>query len=84
VDNKLTLKLDNRIIEKAKSFAKKNNTSLSALVENYFDALTQKGDSRHITITPTVRALTGVLKIKRGSKIDDLKEQYLREKYLHE
>jgi uncharacterized alpha/beta hydrolase family protein len=35
MDTKLTLKLEETIIEKAKEYAKNNKTSLSKLIENY-------------------------------------------------
>jgi predicted HicB family RNase H-like nuclease len=35
MDTKLTLKLDHAIIEQAKLYAKKKNTSLSKLIESY-------------------------------------------------
>jgi predicted HicB family RNase H-like nuclease len=43
MDTKLTLKLDGDIIEQAKIYAKKKNTSLSKLIESYLAyLLTQK------------------------------------------
>ena len=39
MDKKLTLSLDQRVIERAKGYAKKNNTSLSKMIEVYFDSL---------------------------------------------
>jgi hypothetical protein len=35
MDTKLTLKLNGDIIEQAKTYAKKKNTSLSKLIESY-------------------------------------------------
>jgi len=45
MDTKLTLKLDQEIIEKAKRFARHRNTSLSMLIENYLQSLTNQEDS---------------------------------------
>ena len=42
MNSKLTLKLNKKIIEKAKTFAKSNNTSLSFLVEGFFERLIEK------------------------------------------
>lgn len=39
MDTKLTLKLDNSIIEHAKRYAKDKNTSLSKLIESYLGKL---------------------------------------------
>jgi hypothetical protein len=84
MDSKLTLKLDKKIIEKAKSFAKNNNTSLSYLVEGFFERLLEKEQNPSTNASPTVKELVGVLKIKNGSDIELLKEKYLLEKYLHD
>jgi len=84
MDSKLTLKLDKKIIEKVKSFAKSNNTSLSYLVEGFFESLLEKEQNPSTKASPTVKELIGVLKIKNESDIELLKEKYLLEKYLHE
>ena len=42
MNTKLTLSLEKEVIEKAKSYAKQHNISLSALVENYFSNLTME------------------------------------------
>ncbi len=42
MDAKLTLKLDAEIIERAKLYAKETNTSLSKLIENYLNLLTNQ------------------------------------------
>jgi len=41
MEAKLTLKLDKRIIDSAKIYARKHNRSLSKLVENYFSHLSR-------------------------------------------
>ena len=60
MDTKLTLSLDKEIIEKAKDFARSKNTSLSALVENYLQRLTEK-HAYEATITPLVKGMSGVI-----------------------
>ncbi|HEV7382270.1 MAG TPA: DUF6364 family protein [Dyadobacter sp.] len=40
MNTKLTLTIEQSIIEKAKKYAKKTDTSLSSLIENYLKALT--------------------------------------------
>ena len=42
MDTKLTIKLDEHIIESAKKYAKERNTSLSKLVANYFDKISME------------------------------------------
>ena len=57
---KLTLKLDNKVIARAKKYAKKRNTSLSKMIESYLDSVTRE-DSSGIEITPLVDSLSGVI-----------------------
>ena len=78
MDTKLTLKLDNSIIEMAKLYAKDNNISLSRLIENYLQAITIK-KKKKIKISPLVESLTGVIETKgdsRKSYTDFLSEKY--------
>ncbi|MBN2356950.1 hypothetical protein JXO59_12615 [candidate division KSB1 bacterium] len=84
MNSKLTLKLNKTIIEKAKSFAKSNNTSLSSLVQGFFERIVEKEPKQPTNLSPTVKALLGVLKMENESEIDAYKEIYLSEKYLHE
>lgn len=58
MDNKLTLKLNNQVIEQAKSYAKRRNTSLSKLIEKYLEFLTSTGKSSEEEITPLVKGLS--------------------------
>ncbi len=79
MDSKLTLKLDANVIQRAKVYAKEQNISLSKLIENYLNALTDSS-SKKIKISPLVESLTGVVKLKEE---DDKKDyiDYLTEKY---
>ena len=78
MNTKLTLNLDKSIIEEAKSYAKKNNVSLSKLIENYLNSLT-KTSKEGIKVSPLVESLTGII----SSEIDERKSyrDYLSEKY---
>lgn len=58
---KLTLKLDGDIIEQAKSYAKKENTSLSKLIESYLGLLVNTESNKEIT--PLVKSLSGVINL---------------------
>ena len=42
MDTKLTLKLNEDVIERAKKYASDKRMSLSRLIENYLDSLTRK------------------------------------------
>ncbi len=61
MDSKLTLKLNQSVIEKAKSYASKSNTSISKLVEVYLANLVSQEES--IEITPRVKRLSGIVQL---------------------
>jgi hypothetical protein len=67
MDAKLTLKLDETVIESAKKYAESNKRSLSKLVENYFRNLTAKNipPQKH---SPLVESLSGVISEKEAEK----------------
>ncbi len=77
---KLTLKLDNKVIDRAKKYAEKRNTSLSKMIESYLDSVTRE-DSSGIEITPLVENLSGVIKLP--ADYDHRKDytDYLDQKY---
>ena len=77
MDAKLTLKLENTVIEKAKEYAKSNKTSLSRLIEHYLDSLTGKIEEES---TPLIDSLTGVVDLKNADYKKDYSD-YLMEKY---
>jgi dsDNA-specific endonuclease/ATPase MutS2 len=80
MDTKLTLKLDQHIIEKAKDYAKEHSTSLSKLIENYLQKITaERGASKKIT--PLVKSLSGIIDLPK--EYDHKKDyaDYLTDKY---
>jgi dsDNA-specific endonuclease/ATPase MutS2 len=80
MDSKLTLKLDQEVIEKAKDYAKSKKTSLSALIENYLQKITEdKKDKRKIT--PLVKSLSGVIDLPLDYECKNDYADYLMNKY---
>ena len=61
MNSKLTLKLNQQVIEKAKRFASSNRISLSKLIENYLLSLTKEEEYAN-TPTPLVKSLSGIIK----------------------
>jgi Family of unknown function (DUF6364) len=61
---KLTLSLDKRTIEQAKKYARRKNTSLSKLIENFLAKVTAT-DKEDIEISPLVKSLSGVIEISK-------------------
>ena len=59
MNTKLTLTIEQAVIEKAKKYAKDKERSLSNLIENYLMALTKESDINEIELTPIVKSLKG-------------------------
>jgi hypothetical protein len=81
MNTKLTLKLNKGAIERAKRYARKNKQSLSALVENYFNLISEEEKAQGIEISPTVKELSGIVNL--GKDFDSRKDyrKYIMEKY---
>jgi Family of unknown function (DUF6364) len=79
MDTKLTLSLDKKIIEQAKKYARRKNTSLSKLIENFLAKVTAT-DKEDIEISPLVKSLSGVIKVKDADYRKGYTD-YLAEKY---
>ena len=82
MNTKLTLRLDNNVIERAKKYAHNHKISLSKMIEAYLDSLTKKNDEENKTsITPLVESLSGLIDVP----VDfDYKKEYrdhLQKKY---
>ncbi len=78
---KLTLQIDEQVIESAKIFAKDHQVSLSKLAENYFKTLVQKEGKQTTRIPGVVGELAGILKDKEISDSKDDYIDYLEDKY---
>ena len=78
MQTKLTLRLEGRLIERAKAHAKKRGKSVSQMVADYFALLDR--DDRPETLAPLTRSLHGAL---RGTAVDeDTYREHLKERYL--
>ncbi len=80
MDKKLTLSLDQKIIENAKIYARSNNISLSKLIESYLKALTKR-DKKMTDTTPLVESLSGVISLEKNFHSKDAYTDYLIKKY---
>ena len=79
MDTKLTLSMDKKVIEKAKKYAAKENTSLSNLVEGFLIRITANQDKKELP--PLVKSLSGVLKGKISDGWKEDKMKHLEGKY---
>ena len=77
---KLTLSVEKEVIERAKSFAKHSGRSLSELIEQYLDSITQEKTT--VEISPRLKKLIGAVKLPKN--FDEKKElqSYLEKKHL--
>jgi len=82
METKLTLRLNGNVIDRAKTYARNHNISLSKMIESYLDNITkQKETDKKHSITPFVESLSGVIDLP--SDFDYKKEyrDYIAEKY---
>ena len=80
MNTKLTLRLDDHLIESAKEYSAKTGKSVSKIVSDFFVIIKNEKLKKSYQVTPTVRSLTGVLTDSNFSENDYKK--YLEEKYL--
>ncbi len=82
METKLTLRLNNRVIERAKKYAKKQRISLSKMIEYYLDNLTrEKSDENKTDITPLIESLSGVIDLPDDFDYKKEYRDYLTKKY---
>ncbi|MBO6792478.1 MAG: hypothetical protein JJ895_01115 [Balneolaceae bacterium] len=80
MSDKLTLRIEKKLIERAKKYATKNGTSVSKLVADYFKAIDSEIDPLIENLPPVTQSLSGVVK---GSKLDEKDyRSHLHDKYL--
>jgi hypothetical protein len=73
MNTKLSLTIDQEIIQKAKVYAKNKNRSLSDIIENYLKILTKEEKAKDFKkLNPIVKSLKGSFKIPKN--IDYKKE----------
>jgi hypothetical protein len=79
MQTKLTLRLEDRLIEQAKAYAARTGKSVSQVVADYFKLLTNTKMKSASSSTPITKSLRGLL---RESKIYEKDyKKYLEEKY---
>jgi hypothetical protein len=77
---KLTLRLNDHVIRRAKKFAKRNNTSLSRMIESYLDSIAGPEESEP-EITSLVESLSGVIDLPDDYDYRKNYPDYLEQKY---
>ena len=81
MNTKLTLRLNNKLINNAKKYAKKEGKSLSQLVSDFFTAIISKNQNLNMSnLKPNTSKLHGSL--KNISIAKDAYKKHIEKKYL--
>lgn len=75
MDSKLTLKLNERVIERAKKYASNKKVRLSRLIENYLNSITQEQND-DFEISPFVKSISSGKSIPADADWKKLREEY--------
>ena len=81
MDTKLTLKLNQEIIERAKHYASEKKLSLSRLIENYLNSLTSEKTNDEIQISDFVKSMSTDIKLPADFDYKKERANYLEQKY---
>lgn len=82
MNTKLTLTIEQSVIEKAKKYASGKGRSLSDIIENYLKIITKEEPEKEVELTPIVRSLQGTFKEPRNFDYKTELSKRLAEKYL--
>lgn len=78
MQSKLTLRMEEELIEQAKRYAKEQGKSLSQVVADYFAAFARPPEKQ--ALSPATQSLLGIMK---GNPVDeDDYKRHLEDKYL--
>jgi len=76
MDTKLTLKLNENVIERAKKYASNKKLSLSRLIENYLDSLTSEQQDE-LEISPFVKSISNTKGVPSDVDYKKWREEYI-------
>ena len=82
MNTKLTLTIEQSIIEKAKKYATNKNRSLSDIIENYLKVITNEVKTNDVEFTPLVKSLKGSFKAPKNLDYKKELSKSLTQKYL--
>jgi hypothetical protein len=78
--NKLTLSIEEPIVEKAKKIAEANQTSVSAMFSQFVESMAAQS-TRPAKLGPLTRRLSGLMKLRSGKDYKNLITDALMERY---
>ncbi|SMP46385.1 DUF6364 family protein [Desulfonatronum lacustre] len=80
MNTKLTLRLDDELIDSAKQHAARTGKSVSRIVADLFEMIRNEKQGRELPLPPVVKSLKGALK---GRPVEENEyRKHLEEKYL--
>jgi hypothetical protein len=81
---KLTLSIDQNVIESAKKYAKNQKRSVSKLVEEYLSSISLSADKKieYNTLGPITKELVGIIKINKHTDYKEILTDALMDKYI--
>jgi hypothetical protein len=79
MQTKLTLRLDDALVRRAKRYSSRSGRSISRLVSDYFQLIDSAPDAESGELTPRVRSLLGALAERGGSEEDH--KRHLEQKH---
>lgn len=82
MNTKLTLTIEQELIQKAKDYAKQKNRSLSDIIENYLKILIKEEKKEHSKLSPIVKSLKGSFKMPADFDYEKELKNRLEQKYL--
>ncbi len=82
MNTKLTLTIEQSVIEKAKKYANNKGRSLSSIIENYLKIITKEEVISDIKLTPIVKSMRGSFKAPKNLNYKKEISKRLSEKYL--
>ncbi|MCH8536013.1 MAG: DUF6364 family protein [Flavobacteriaceae bacterium] len=81
MDTKLTLKLNQEVIEKAKKYASSKKISLSRIIESYLQSLTTEEEKNDFEISPFVKSISTGISLPDDFDYKKEYSDHLMEKY---
>ena len=80
MQSKLTLRMDEHLIESAKAYSAQSGKSISRIVADLFTLMQHQQEmGDQVRLTPTVKSLKGILKGRQVTETDY--RRYLEEKF---
>lgn len=82
MNTKLTLTLEQSVIESAKRYAQEKGRSLSDIIENYLRLITQEKTEKGMSNTPLINSLKGTFKAPKEMDYKKELSKTIAKKYL--